>query len=347
MRILGIETSCDETAVSLIEGKGGRVRELESLVASQIDIHAVTGGVVPEVAAREHVHAIIPLVETLLGKWSKRPKIDAIAVTAGPGLFSSLMVGVETAKAFSFAWDIPLVRVNHIEGHLYSSVINEARPFAFPAVALIVSGGHTEIISVKGHGRYKLLGRTRDDAAGEAFDKTAQMLGLGYPGGPAIAKAAEQGDASSFKLPRPMLHENNFDFSFAGLKTAVLYSWRDQKPATKNQRLVSDMAASVQAAIVEVLVEKTFRAVKSLKAKTLIVGGGVIANDALRAALLARGKKDFPTLDIRLPHKKYTTDNAAMIAAAGYFHSPSPSSPRTRGSTAWSKIKADPNWELV
>jgi N6-L-threonylcarbamoyladenine synthase len=341
MRILGIETSCDETAVSLVEGKDGRVREIESLIASQIDIHAVYGGVVPEVAAREHVHAIIPLVSTLLGNFKTKPKIEAIAVTAGPGLFSSLMVGVETAKALAYAWDIPLVRVNHIEGHLYSSLINESRPFAFPAVALIVSGGHTEIISVKGHGRYKLLGRTRDDAAGEAFDKTAQTLGLGYPGGPAIAKAALSGGASAFYLPRPMLKENNYDFSFAGLKTAVLYSWRGLDSASRIPHTVSGMAASVQRAIVEVLVEKTFRAVKSLKAKTLIVGGGVIANDALRAALLARGKKDFPTLDIRLPHKKYTTDNASMIAAAGYFHA------AKKDFTDWSKIKADPNWELV
>jgi len=361
MRILGIETSCDETAVALVEGKNGRVREIESLVASQIDIHAAYGGVVPEVAAREHVHAIIPLIETLLGNFRTRPNIDAIAVTAGPGLFSSLMVGVETAKALAYAWNIPLVRVNHIEGHLYSSVINEAKPLKFPAIALIVSGGHTEIISVKKHGQYKLVGRTRDDAAGEAFDKTAQTLGLGYPGGPAISKAALSGDSGAFDLPRPMLKEDNFDFSFAGLKTAVLYSWRNQKPATKNQQLVSDMAASVQAAIVEVLVQKTFRAARELKAKTLVVGGGVIANDALRAALLSRGKEELPKLDIRMPQKKYTTDNAVMIAAAGYFHAASSSSPRdqlraksrrTRGSTRagftqWSKIKADPNWELV
>jgi N6-L-threonylcarbamoyladenine synthase len=355
MIILGIETSCDETAVSLIEGKNGRVREIESLVASQIDIHAVTGGVVPEVAAREHVHAIIPLIDTLLGKRSAKGDIDAIAVTAGPGLFSSLMVGVETAKALSYAWGIPLVRVNHIEGHLCSSLINETRTLAFPAIALIVSGGHTEIINVKGHGKYKLVGRTRDDAAGEAFDKTAQMLGLGYPGGPAIAAAAEKGDATAFKLPRPMLGEDNFDFSFAGLKTAVLYKWRDLGAASHGSRAVSDMAASVQAAIVEVLVEKTFRAINKFKAKTLIVGGGVIANESLRATLAAYGKKEFPKLDIRLPLRKYTTDNATMIAAAGYFHTASSSSPSLgqargklkRGSMDWSKIKADPNWELV
>ena len=341
MIILGIETSCDETAVSLIEGENGRVRELESLVASQIDIHAATGGVVPEVAAREHVHAIIPLVETLLGKWKTRPEIDAIAVTAGPGLFSSLMVGVETAKAFSYAWGVPLVRVNHIEGHLYSSMINEAHALEFPALALVVSGGHTEIISVKGNGKYKLIGRTRDDAAGEAFDKTAQTLGLGYPGGPAIAKAAEGGDPAAFYLPRPMIREDNYDFSFAGLKTAVLYSWRGLDPASRIPRTVSGMAASVQRAIVEVLVEKTFRAVKETEARTLIVGGGVIANEALRAALIARGKEEMPDLDIRLPHKKYTTDNAAMIAAAGYFHA------AKKDFTDWSAIKADPNWELV
>lgn len=341
MRILGIETSCDETAVALIEGKNGRVRELEGLVASQIDIHAVTGGVVPEVAAREHVSAIIPLVSTLLGKWTKKPKIDAIAVTAGPGLFSSLMVGVETAKALAFAWDVPLVRVNHIEGHLYSSSINETKPIKFPALALIVSGGHTELILMKGHGSYRLIGRTKDDAAGECFDKTAQMMGLGYPGGPAVSRAALKGDVAAYVLPRPMLTEKNFDFSFSGLKTAVLYTIRNKHLAVEDPKVASDLSASTQAAIVEVLVEKTIRAAKKFKVKTLIVGGGVIANDALRAALSARVKKDLPGVALRLPQKKYTTDNAVMIAAAGYYRFLS------HNIISPSKIKADPNWELV
>lgn len=341
MLILGIETSCDETAVALAEGKNGRVRERESLVASQIDIHKLTGGVVPEVAAREHVGAIIPLVSTLLGKWTKRPKLDAIAVTSGPGLFSSLMVGVETAKALSYAWNIPLVRVNHIEGHLYSSMINETRPLIFPAVALIVSGGHTELILMRKHGDYKLIGRTVDDAAGEAFDKTAQMMGLDYPGGPAISKLALKGDKGAYPLPRPMMNEPNFDFSFAGLKTAVLYTIRNRKLAVENPKIAAGLAASTQAAIVEVLAAKTFVAVKKLKAKTLIVGGGVIANDALRTEILARGKRDFPDLDIRLPQKRYTTDNAVMIAAAGYFHA------AVKDFADLKKIKADPNWELV
>ena len=339
MKILGIETSCDETAVALVEGKNGRVREIESLVASQIDIHAVTGGVVPEVAAREHVSAIIPLVSTLLGKWNKKPKIDAIAVTAGPGLFSSLMVGVETAKALALAWDIPLVAVNHIEGHLYSSSINSDASIKFPALALIVSGGHTELILMKGHGSYRLVGRTKDDASGECFDKTAQMMELGYPGGPAVAKAALKGDPAAYILPRPMLKEKNFDFSFSGLKTAVLYSTRDTRFKMHDSR--NDMASSVQAAIVEVLVEKTIRAAKKFKTKTLIVGGGVIANDALRAALAARSKKDLPKVELRLPQKRYSTDNAVMIAAAGYFHA------IKRDFVSPSKIKADPNWELV
>ena len=243
MRILGIETSCDETAVALVEGKGGRVRELESLVASQIDIHAATGGVVPEVAAREHVGAIIPLVSTMLGKWSQKPSIDAIAVTAGPGLFSSLMVGVETAKALAFAWKVPLVRVNHIEGHLYSSSINETKPIKFPALALIVSGGHTELILMKKHGSYRLIGRTKDDAAGEAFDKTAQMMGLGYPGGPAVAKAALAGDSRAYNLPRPMLNEKNFDLSFSGLKTAVLYTIRNKHLAVEDPKIAADLSA--------------------------------------------------------------------------------------------------------
>jgi N6-L-threonylcarbamoyladenine synthase len=341
MMILGIETSCDETAVALIEGKSGKVTEKASLIASQIPIHQATGGVVPEVAAREHVGTMIPLLGTLLGKWSRRPKIDAIAVTSGPGLFSSLMVGVETAKALSFAWDIPLVRVNHIEGHLYSSFVGEPRPIAFPAVSLIVSGGHTELILMKKHGDYRLIGRTVDDAAGEAFDKTAQMMGLGYPGGPAISKAAEKGKKDAYPLPRPMMNEPNFDFSFAGLKTAVLYTIRNRKLAVEDPRVAADLSASTQAAIVEVLAAKTMKAVAKFKAKTLLVGGGVIANDALRAELVSSGKRLFPSLDIRLPQKRYTTDNAVMIAAAGYFHA------AKKDHTDPKKLKADPNWELV
>jgi N6-L-threonylcarbamoyladenine synthase len=341
MRILGIETSCDETAVALVEGKNGRVREIESLVASQIDIHAATGGVVPEVAAREHVSAIIPLVSTLLGKWSKRPNIDVIAVTAGPGLFSSLMVGVETAKALAFAWGLPLVRVNHIEGHLYSSSINSDASIKFPALALIVSGGHTELILMKGHGSYRLVGRTKDDAAGEAFDKTAQMMGLGYPGGPAVAKAAVKGDPRAYDLPRPMLNEKNFDFSFSGLKTAVLYAIKNLRLNVDDPKIVADLAASTQAAIVEVLIKKTIIAAKKFKVKALIVGGGVAANEALRAELASRCKKDLPMVELRLPQKRYTTDNAVMIATAGYFHA------TKRDFISTSKIKADPNWELV
>jgi len=341
MRILGIETSCDETAVALVEGKNGRVRELESLVASQIDIHAATGGVVPEVAAREHVSAIIPLVSTLLGKWSKRPNIDAVAVTAGPGLFSSLMVGVETAKALAFAWGVPLVRVNHIEGHLYSSAINFDAPIKFPALALIVSGGHTELILMKSHGSYRLIGRTKDDAAGECFDKTAQMMGLGYPGGPAIAKAALGGDPCTYVLPRPMLNEKNFDFSFSGLKTAVLYTIRNKHLAVEDPKIAANLSASTQAAIVEVLVEKTIRAALKFKIKTFIVGGGVAGNDALRAALVSRVKNNLPGVALRLPQKRYSTDNAVMIAAAGYFHA------AKKDFISPLKIKADPNWELV
>ena len=341
MIILGIETSCDETAVALVEGKSGRVRELTSLVSSQIDIHAVTGGVVPEVAAREHVGAIIPLIETLLGTWKKKPKVDAIAVTAGPGLFSSLMVGVETARALSFAWGVPLVRANHIEGHLYSSLINETEQIKFPALALIVSGGHTELVLMKGHGQYRLIGRTKDDAAGEAFDKTAQMMNLGYPGGPAVSAAAANGDSKAYDFPRPMINEKNFDFSFAGLKTAVLYKIRNAKLNIDNPKIVADLSASVQAAIVDVLVSKTIKAVKKFKVKSLIVGGGVAANDCLRTALTNAVKKECHDVVLRLPQKRYTTDNATMIAAAGYFRA------IKKDFIKPSKIKANPNWELV
>ncbi len=341
MTILGIETSCDETAVALVEGKNGRVKEIRSLVSSKLEIHAITGGVVPEIAAREHVGAIIPLLETLLGKWAKKPKIDALAVTSGPGLFSSLMVGVETAKGLAHAWDVPLLRVNHIEGHLYSALINETEPIKFPALALIVSGGHTEIILMKAHGRYKLIGRTKDDAAGEAFDKTAQMMNLGYPGGPAVSKAALAGAADAYDFPRPMINEKNFDFSFAGLKTAVLYKIRNAKLNIDDPKIVANLSASTQAAIVDVLVAKAQRAAGQYKAKTLLVGGGVAANDALRVALAARLKVECPGVVLRLPQKRYTTDNAIMIAAAGYFHA------TKKDFITPAKIKADPNWELV
>jgi len=339
MTILGIESSCDETAVALVRGSGDTVRETRSLVASQAATHAKTAGVVPEVAAREHVGAIIPLLDALLGAWKTPPKLDAIAVTGGPGLFSSLMVGVETAKALAFAWDVPLVRVNHIEGHVYSPSIGVQTPLRFPAVALIVSGGHTELIAMRGHGQYRLMGRTRDDAAGEAFDKTAHLLGLGYPGGPAIAESALAGDPAAFDLPRPMMKEKNLDFSFAGLKTAVLYAVKDVRFDIKVSK--NDMAASVQAAIVEVLVEKTVRAVRACKAKTVLLGGGVAANDALRGALAGRIADEFPFTDVRIPKKSHTTDNAVMIAAAGYHHA------RRKRFVRPERIAADPNWELV
>lgn len=314
-RILAIETSCDETACAVLED--GRAI-LSSVVASQMEIHARYGGVFPEVASRQHVLTIIPVVEEALAKAHLRlADVDAIAVTQGPGLAGSLLVGVNAAKGLALGAGLPLVGVNHLEGHIYSAWLHEAgeqppAPPQFPLMALLVSGGHSELDLMTGHLEYRRLGLTLDDAAGEAFDKTARLLGLPYPGGPSIQTAAEQGDPGAFKFPRAWL-EGTWDFSFSGLKTAVLREVRrfeaEGKPIP-----VADMAASFQAAVVEVLFKKTMDATRQSGAREIIVGGGVSANTALRAAFL-----DQSQFKVTIPPLKYCTDNAAMIAAAGYY----------------------------
>lgn len=339
MRILGIETSCDETAVAVVEGRGERLRILRNLVASQVAIHAKYGGVVPEVAARSHVEAIVPLLQKAVGRGRQ---FDAIAVTSGPGLMTSLSVGVETAKALSYLWEVPLVRVNHLEGHIYSNwpqPVGEIPKFKaqipnFPAMCLIVSGGHTELVLMKRHGSHKVIGATRDDAAGEAFDKVAKLLKLGYPGGPAISKLAQKGNPSAIPFPRPMIDSADFEFSFAGLKTAVLYM------VQKEKLIVADVCASFEQAVVDVLVSKTVRAAKKYKVKTVLLGGGVAANKKLRATLRTALAEELPAVGYREPAFVYTGDNAAMIAAAGYFLA------RAKKFTPWERLKADANWEL-
>jgi N6-L-threonylcarbamoyladenine synthase len=306
-RILAIETSCDETACAVLEN--GRAL-LSSIVASQMDIHARYGGVFPEVASRQHVLSIIPVVEETLTQSNLTLKdIDAVAVTRGPGLAGSLVVGMNMAKGIALGMNLPIIGVNHLEGHIYSSWVYNAGESApaepqFPLMALLVSGGHTELNLMTDHLTYKRLGSTLDDAAGEAFDKVARLLGLPYPGGPSVQRAAETGDPTRFKFPRARL-DNPYDFSFSGLKTAVLYEVNDLK---KKQTLlpVEDLAASFQATVVDVLFTKTMQAARDHNAKEILVAGGVSANRALREAF-------------HIPPFSLCTDNAAMIAAAGYF----------------------------
>ncbi len=315
-RVLGIESSCDETAAAVIEN--GRAL-LSSVVASQIDLHAKYGGVFPEVASRQHIRTIYAVVEQALQQAHLGlSDLDAIAVTRGPGLAGSLVVGMNTAKGLALASGLPLVGVNHLEGHIYSAWVhpgdmtNPPTPPQFPLLALLVSGGHTELNLMTDHLTYQRLGSTLDDAAGEAFDKVARLLGLPYPGGPSVQKAAETGNPHAFNFPRARL-EGTWNFSFSGLKTAVLRTvWEFER---FNRPLpVEDMAASFQAAVVDVLFSKTVAAARSFKASEILVAGGVSANKALRGAFMAQ--KEFR---VHIPSLALCTDNAAMIAAAGYF----------------------------
>jgi N6-L-threonylcarbamoyladenine synthase len=327
MRILAIETSCDETAAAVVED--GR-RLLSNVVATQIDLHRRFGGVFPEVASRQHVLAIQPVVRQALreANVAHPTELDAIAVTQGPGLAGSLLVGVNAAKGLAFASGLPLIPVNHLEGHIYSNWIefsDGARGVSedrFPLLVLIVSGGHTELTLMEGHGRYRRMGGTLDDAAGEAFDKAARLLQLGFPGGPAIQAAAQTGDVNRFKLPRGLLHDggHRFDFSFSGLKTAVLNLTRQlEREGLKldDPQLRADIAASFQAAVVDVLVEKMSAAALESGATQVCICGGVSANAALRFA--AQARMDELGLPLTIPPLFLCTDNAAMIGAAAYF----------------------------
>ncbi len=315
-RILGIETSCDETAAAVITD--GRIIE-SNVISSQIDIHTKFGGVFPEVASREHVKMIQAVVEEALQQSHlSLADMDAISVTRGPGLAGSLVVGVNMAKALSLAADLPLIGVNHLEGHVYSAWLYKSGTQPpptpkFPLLALLVSGGHSELILVKDHLQYERLGGTLDDAAGEAFDKVARLLGLSYPGGPSIQKAAENGNPEAFNFPRARLGDT-WNFSFSGLKTAVLRAVEEIQRT--NQVLpVADLAASFQTAVVDALYEKTISAAEEKDVKEIIVAGGVSANKALRTAFQKQSR-----WHVHIPPLSLCTDNAAMIAAAGYFH---------------------------
>ncbi len=356
MKILAIETSCDETSAAVIED-GSRI--LSNIIASSLSLHQKTGGIIPEVAARKQQEFIIPVVEKALrqaksdiGEGVQHPKelfedIDLIAVTIGPGLIGSLLIGVETAKTLSLAINKPLVGVNHIHAHLYANWLTAGNLPKFPAIGLVVSGGHTELFLISSHEKITWLGGTRDDAAGEAFDKTARLLNLGYPGGPVIAAAAAQYQISKIKnqkeirLPRPMMYEDNLDFSFAGLKTAVM---REVIKLKSNQQFnnlaIQQLANEIQESITDVLVKKTLSSVKKYQVKTILLGGGVAANKRLTEKFrleirnfLPAGEAGKSEINLHIPPPALCTDNAAYIASFAFYH---------QKLIPWQEIKADP-----
>lgn len=355
MRILAIETSCDESAASYLDVKNGRVARFESVVMTQ-EIHAKYGGVVPEVAAREHSTTLPIVLDALADKVVGKPDgkvlgriVDIVASTRGPGLITSLKVGVDTARTLALAWNKKLIGVNHIDGHIAAAwlpgaplemSLRDADKGVFPALVLVVSGGHTELLLMRGHGKFKLLGATRDDAAGEAFDKSAKLMGFGYPGGPAISRLAMDGNAAAYAFPRPMLNDDHYDFSFSGLKTAVRYFLEKEQASLGEPRFRKDVAASVEQAIVDTLVWKTVRAAVATKAKTVILAGGVAANGKLRRNLAGALKDVAPQIRYVEPPFAYCTDNAAMIAMAAYF------SARAKKFDDPKDMEADPAWEL-
>jgi len=330
---LGIETSCDDTALALIEGQD---HVLAEFISSQIKDHQPFGGVVPEFASRKHLEAFIPLLRALLKEGKIRNpsrEIDLIAVTAGPGLMGSLLVGVMAAKGLAQSWQTPIIGVNHLEGHIFANVVNSPE-LSPPFLCLVVSGGHTEIILVKAWGDYSLLGATRDDAAGEAYDKVAKLLGLGYPGGPVVDRLSQKGDPASFRLPVPLKTSSRVEFSYSGLKTAVL--WEIRKMEQKQQEIpVMDLCASFQAAAVEALMTKLRLAVSTSGIRKVAISGGVAANSGLRKALLKE-----EGISVFIPPTSHCTDNGVMIAAAGY-------NAFKRGFRSDLSLSPDPSWEIA
>jgi N6-L-threonylcarbamoyladenine synthase len=309
MRILAIESSCDESAAAILDAGGGL---LAHEIFSQIELHRVFGGVVPELASRDHVRRLLPLVRTVMARAGTGPgDLNGVAYTAGPGLIGALLTGASLARSLAYAWGVPALGVHHLEGHLLAPLL-EPEPPPFPHVALLVSGGHTMLIEVREIGRYRLLGETRDDAAGEAFDKTAKLLGLPYPGGPELARLADRGTPGAFNFPRPMLDRPGLEFSFSGLKTAVVHALRGREVT---DAVRADVAEGVQLSIVETLTAKALRALEETDLDTLVVSGGVSANRSLRARLAEAARRQGAR--VYYPRIEFCTDNAAMIAVAG------------------------------
>ena len=347
MIILGIETSCDETSAAIIEAKpkSKYINLLSNVTSSSLLLHAKTGGIIPEIAARKQVEYIIPVIEKALSDANTDfNNVDNIAVTVGPGLIGSLLVGVETAKTLGYFLNKPIVPVNHLIGHIYSNFIDQPsvdrrlKAVDFPAIALIVSGGHTDLVLMKNHNDLKLLGGTRDDAAGEAFDKIGRLLGMSYPAGPTIEKRAQNGTPKRFNFPRPMIDSGDFEFSFSGLKTAALREVRTMKQFASptgglNNETICDFSASLQQAIIDVLIKKTLKAAQKYNAKSILLGGGVAANSKLREDLKSSIVNLKSSIKLFVPTKSLCTDNGGMIASAAFFnHKP----------ISWKKITANP-----
>ena len=333
MKILSIETSCDETAVAVLDNQ----KILSSVVSSQIEIHKKYGGVYPEMASRAHLENILPCIKTALKQAKiKLEQIDKIAVTTGPGLIGTLLIGVNTAKTLAYSLKKPIIGINHLEGHIYS-VLDGVMSKLFPAIILIVSGGHTMLVLMKNHGQYKILGQTKDDAAGEAFDKVAKLIGLSYPGGPEIERLAKTGNTDFFNLPRAMIEQKNFDFSFSGLKTAVLNIVK-QNTDDSIKKIRHHICTSFQQAVFDVLIVKTLRAAGNFKAKSILVAGGVSANSLLRKEFKLKIKNY--KIKFFAPAKNLSTDNAVMIGIAAYFKFL-----KNKGEK-WYNIEADANLKL-
>tara|TARA_Y100000310_G_scaffold332491_1_gene408186 strand:- start:750 stop:1910 length:1161 start_codon:yes stop_codon:yes gene_type:complete len=377
--ILSIETSCDDTAIAIIKAsktKNPNFKVLSNIISSQIKVHKKWGGVYPTLAKREHQKNLVPVLKTALTKAKmikkgssqpknldnilereeillkqlrtflkthQKPDIDLISVTNGPGLEPCLWVGVNFARALSYYWDIPIITVNHIKAHIFvNNIKKQLTKKDFPALCLIVSGGHTLLFLMKDFGKYEVIGETKDDAAGECFDKTAKILGLDYPGGPVISKMASQYKGKeSIQLPRPMIKTNDYDFSFSGLKTAVLYNFKKAPPRIrKSKKYIQEMCFQIQQSIIDVLIKKTIKASRDYNVKTLILGGGVTANQELRKQLKRKVKQDFSNIQLMIPDPKHSTDNALMIAIAGYFRW------KNNAKENWKNIKANANLRI-
>ncbi|HHB92889.1 MAG TPA: tRNA (adenosine(37)-N6)-threonylcarbamoyltransferase complex transferase subunit TsaD [Thioploca sp.] len=332
MLILGIETSCDETGVAIYDSKQGL---LGHELYSQVELHAKYGGVVPELASRDHVRKLIPLIKQLITKINIKPNdINGIAYTAGPGLIGALLVGATVGRSLAWAWQIPAIGVHHLEGHLLATMLESSVP-SFPFLTLLVSGGHTQLIQVTAMGQYSLLGESVDDAAGEAFDKTAKLLGLGYPGGPALAKLATRGNPETFHFSRPMTKQSGLNFSFSGLKTQVLTTWQSQK--YKDEQVKADIARAFEDAVIDTLIIKCKRAIKQTNLDSLVIAGGVGANQRLRECMAIFTEQ----IGIKLfyPRSIFCTDNGAMIAYAGAWH-------LMQGQCESLEFSAHPRWPL-
>jgi N6-L-threonylcarbamoyladenine synthase len=342
MIILAIDTSCDDTCIALLETKKSRFKILANIISSQVKIHKKWGGVVPTLAKREHQKNLPLVFKKALSK-AKNPKIDLIAVTVGPGLEPCLWMGVNFAKDLARKLNLKILPINHIEAHILANWLGSTgKNFknVFPAICLVVSGGHTQLILMRDVGRYKILGETRDDAAGECFDKVAKILGLGYPGGPVISKLAKKPEQQTIHLPRPMIFQKNYDFSFSGLKTAVLYNFRAQSPKIRtSKKYIQEICSETQQAIIDVLIKKTIRAARGFRVKSVILGGGVAANEGLRKKFRETIKQSFPNTEYLIPDPKFCTDNAAMIGVTAYFH-------QKEATKNWQEIKVNANLKI-